>query len=353
MKIALLASVGRTIDAFFPEIIEQLTELGHAVVCAASTPSQIQSHTTLPSLSRRPRLSNLWASRDIEHWLRATAADVLITNTAVASYLARVKSRPCPVVYFCHGLHWDRGHSPSERVWQVLERSVLSNTDGVVVINADDQAWFLENAPCVPSVRLPSGVGLDCLKYPRAPLPDNENGFGLIWAGDFVDRKRPVQALEVLGAARREGLPAKLTMCGDGPLLADTQKAAETLGLSQAVRFAGRQPDIHRWLTESHALLMTSRWEGLPRVGLEAFAVGRTVFAFDVKGVRDLPNAILARDADSSALGSLIARHLPDAPPVRPINATIEASWVAHELAKFTANVLGSRALQNSRGAIL
>ena len=72
------------------------------------------------------------------------------------------------------------------------------------------------------------------------------------------------------------------------------------------------------YLREAHALVQTSKWEGLPRVALEAVAVGRPTVGFDVKGVQDIPGAYLAKDNDLQDMSMRVVgaasqgpRHLP------------------------------------------
>lgn len=335
VRIALLTSVGRTIDAFFPGIIEQWRDHGHDVVCAAATPSAIKDSTVLTALSRRPSPRNLRASGQIGTWLTATEADVLVTNTAVASFFARTRDMPCPVVYFCHGLHWNVGKAPAERVWQILERYALRYTDGVVVINDDDDEWFSMYAEAIPRLRLPSGVGLDLSKYRSvAPRVSNE-GLRLLWAGEFSERKRPQLAVEVLAEIRRLGVEATLDMCGEGELVANTNAGARDLHVEDYVNFVGYASDIPRRIADSDALLMTSMWEGLPRIGLESIAVGRPVFAFDVKGTRSLPGVFLVPDADVAALAAQVLEKARSPIVARPRPQSLDERWVADELVTF------------------
>ncbi|XVX20480.1 glycosyltransferase [Actinomycetota bacterium] len=337
MKIALLTSIGVTLDAFFPPLVAEWRAAGHEVVTASAEHSDLTPHTELTQLTRRPSPKNLGAHREIACWLRAERADVLVTNTAVASFVARVRPQPCPVVYFCHGLHWNEEHSPGGRVWQLLERAALRNTDGVVTINSDDDDWFRRHLPGDRVARLHTGVGLPTTAYPRSPVPPVGDRVDLLWAGEFSQRKRPLLALEVMRAMRSALPSAHLTMCGSGELLDQTADRARKLDLAEYVSFPGHVTDLDERLTASHALLMTSSWEGLPRIGLEAIAVGRPVFAFDVKGVRSLPDVLLAHDSEPDQLARLIAdtveRGLDGL--VSTPHAQLDATFAAQELLTF------------------
>ena len=334
VTVGVLTGIGETLDQFFPELIAHWREAGLQVVSAASNQSQLADHTILPSLSRRPQLRNLAAPYELRRWIVDTSANVVLTNTAVVSFLARIRPQPCPVVYFCHGLHWDTGHRVSEKVWQAMELAALKRTSGVIVINDDDEEWFTRHAPRVPRLRLPSGVGLDVDSFPRSPTPAGQH-VQLLWAGEFSDRKRPLLAIEVLAKMRAQGVDASLVMCGSGPLMHETQALIDRENLAGYVQLAGQQTDIASWITKSHALLLTSRWEGLPRIGLEAIAVGRPVFAFDVKGTRSLDGVVLAPNADPQALAGMIAERLPGNEELAPVPVSLGSGWVADEIRAF------------------
>src|SRR5699024_9772733 len=108
----------------------------------------------------------------------------------------------------------------------------------------------------------------------------------------------------------KEGVKVELIMCGDGPYFESSRKRIEELRIEKSITMAGHRTDIEELLSSSHALLLTSAWAGLPRIGLEAIAVGRPVFAFDVKGTRSLPGVVTAPDRKLEMLASLIEQKI-------------------------------------------
>ncbi|MGO8609752.1 hypothetical protein ACC848_43130, partial [Rhizobium johnstonii] len=80
----------------------------------------------------------------------------------------------------------------------------------------------------------------------------------------------------------------------------------DAAGLGAVVTAEGRAA-VAPALGSATALLHTAEWEGLPRVALEAAAVGRWCYGFDVKGLRDAPLVRLAADGDVDALAALVA----------------------------------------------
>jgi glycosyltransferase involved in cell wall biosynthesis len=303
IKVGLLTSVGRTLDAFFPPIAERLTETGFAVVSASGTHSALPGWTHLAGLTQRPSLRSAVGVRDVRRWSEAEDLDVVVTSTATASAIVRAALLPVPVVYFCHGLHWEGDTSPADRPWQLIETVLLRRTASVITLNSSDEEWFRARTRR-PVFRLPYGVGVPLERFPAAPVPAGE--LQLLWVGDFTPRKRPMQALAVVRELLGLGCPVRLRMLGDGPLRRDVLREVEAAGLARTISAEGRG-DVADALRSASALLHTAAWEGLPRVALEAAAVGRWCYGFDVKGFRDAPLARVAADGDAAALARLIA----------------------------------------------
>jgi len=304
MRIGLLTSVGAMLDAFFPEIVREWEAAGHTVLTAAGDGATLLPGTVVEGLTRRPAVSARRAQRSLRAWAEEGRLDVVVTNSATASALVRTAGLRAPVVYFCHGLHWNRLRSPQDRLWQTVEHQLLARTAGVLTLNSDDEEWFRRRMPGHAVQRLAAGVGLDLQRYPRTAPPDGP--LHLAWVGEHSRRKRPWLALDVVAGLRAAGLEVTLTMVGGGALLERTRAEVRRRELQDVVAVVG-WGDAAAALAECHALLHTATWEGLPRVVLEAFAMGRRTYAFDVKGVRDAPGALLAEEGDVAGMTAAVA----------------------------------------------
>lgn len=327
MKIGLVAGLGLTIDAFFLEMIAEWRTAGHEVCVATSdgTP-RVAGSAALSSLSRNPHPRNLRAPGELRRWVAETGVDVVVTNTATSSFLVRLGALPVPVVYFCHGLHWSDPERLGAQPWVLAERWALRRTDGVICLNSDDHAWFVQHSR-VPLLTLAAGVGLDLEAFPRTP-PAAEPATHLVWIGEMSDRKRPLDALEVVDELRDTGIQVTLAMLGDGPLSDRVERMVVDRGLEGLVSLEGRRPPL-AYMQACHALLHTARWEGLPRVGLEAAAVGRPTIAYDTKGTRDLPGVVVAPDENPASLARTVHRWVEKGRPHVPLDPQILSSSTA------------------------
>jgi glycosyltransferase involved in cell wall biosynthesis len=75
---------------------------------------------------------------------------------------------------------------------------------------------------------------------------------------------------------------------GEGPQRPELERLAQALGVAERVRFLGLRHDVPALLAGADVATLTSRWEGLPNVVIEAMAMGAAVVATDVGGCGEL-----------------------------------------------------------------
>lgn len=122
--------------------------------------------------------------------------------------------------------------------------------------------------------------------YPGAPAAEAVPV--IAWAGRLEGQKDPMLAVETLAELRRRGRAFHAWLAGSGALRADVEAALERHGLSDVVEVLGvlEPPALAERLRSSRAFLVSSRWEGIPRVVIEALACGCPVVGPDVGDLR-------------------------------------------------------------------
>ncbi len=114
------------------------------------------------------------------------------------------------------------------------------------------------------------------------------------------------------GTAACAPAAARLLILGAGPLEAELVELAAQLGLEQRVHFFGFEPNVRRWMQAADGFVLSSRYEGLPMVLLEAGACGLPAVATDVAGTREMivdgENGWLAQAGNPQALAGAMAR---------------------------------------------
>lgn len=104
----------------------------------------------------------------------------------------------------------------------------------------------------------------------------------------------------------------KLLIAGDGPLRDELEGKVNQLDLTREVRFLGIRSDIPELMSAADSYLMSSAWEGLPIVLLEAAASELPIIATDVGGNSEIVHHGLTGElvppGDASALASAMVR---------------------------------------------
>lgn len=85
-----------------------------------------------------------------------------------------------------------------------------------------------------------------------------------------------------------------LWLVGDGSRRMELESLAEELQVSNHVLFAGERSDVSDWLRMADGFVMSSQWEGLPNVLLEAGAARLPVVSTNVGGVRETVSDVMA-----------------------------------------------------------
>jgi len=130
--------------------------------------------------------------------------------------------------------------------------------------------------------------------------------------GRFDPQKDYPNLLRALAQVARESPEAVLLIAGDGPLRPAMEDLARKMGLGERLRFLGIRRDVPALMNAADAYVMSSAWEGMPMVLLEASATGLPIVATDVGGNREVvlhnKTGFLVPPKDSHALAQAMLR---------------------------------------------
>jgi len=162
----------------------------------------------------------------------------------------------------------------------------------------------------IPIEVIHNGVDLSALPawQPGAGTPR------ILFAGRFMEQKNPAHLVEAL--LRLKDLPWQCAMVGDGPLFEPVRQRVENAGLEGRFSFPGwvTPEQVLHYMAQSDILVLPSRAEGLPVVGVQGLAMGLALVLSNVGGnvelVRPGQNGVLFPagnlDALTAALQSLL-----------------------------------------------
>lgn len=224
--------------------------------------------------------------------------DVVLTSiyaTGIVAAAARVVSKHKPVLMIgAHNSFSAKLAAPDNAkdrfLLKPLARLFLRGADAVVPVShgvADDLARTLALPPGKLHVIYNPVVSPVLLAMARRDVTHP-------WLGDREERRYktvlavgrlvPQKAFDVLLRAfhrlpRRDEF--RLVIVGDGVEAGNLQALALSLGLSNHVDFVGYDTNPYRFMSRADLFVLSSNWEGLPTVLIEAMACGCPVVATD------------------------------------------------------------------------
>lgn len=126
-----------------------------------------------------------------------------------------------------------------------------------------------------------NGIDAEAFQYSKAngeavrkEMGISENTLMICMVGRLTKQKNPLLALDIFAVVIKKRPESVLLVVGDGELKEAVTKRTEELGISKQVIIAGIRSDIPDVLSASNIYLMTSLYEGLPFVLVEAQASG-------------------------------------------------------------------------------
>ncbi|MEO8689273.1 MAG: glycosyltransferase [Solirubrobacteraceae bacterium] len=133
--------------------------------------------------------------------------------------------------------------------------------------------------------------------------------------GRLAAQKNHARFLVAAAQAAASRPDLRFLVVGDGPLRAELTAQAHALGLDGRLAFTGMRRDVPAVAARADLVVLSSDWEGLPLVALEALAAGTPVLSTPVEGMRDLRDAgaaAIVPEADAAALATGIVELMAD-----------------------------------------
>jgi glycosyltransferase involved in cell wall biosynthesis len=204
---------------------------------------------------------------------------------------------------------------------------LLSRLDRRVIVLSDHVGRFVAEHGRVPPSKIrrvyygvdPAPFEAASAEGLREELGLSAEDFVVVCVARFAPQKAHAVLLDAFAHALGEEPGLRLLLVGDDPFGDHRQRAeahAASLGLGERVRFLGIRRDVPRILAASDLFIMSSLWEGLGLVFLEAMAAGKPIVATSVSAVPEVvPDGVAGilvppNDAITMARAILaIARH--------------------------------------------
>jgi glycosyltransferase involved in cell wall biosynthesis len=312
----------------------------------------------LPALVRDPHpFKDVIALLQLARLMRGRRYQIVHTHTAKGGFLGRIAAAMVgtpTIVHTLHGVTFHEHLGWAERAFYLaLERLAGRFTHQFVSVGEDVKRIYLGEAIGRPEAyeTIYSGMPLDQYLAAgemtdieraavRAELALTPRHQVVAMAARLEARKGHAYLLEATRRLKDRHPELRVLVVGDGPLRAALEAQARAFGLEEVVRFLGHRLDLSRVLAAADVSVLTSLWEGLPRVLVQSAAAGRPILTFDVEGawevVRDGENGFIVPSRDVDAFTARLDRLLRDRALARSLGQAgrerVSAVWTVETM---------------------
>lgn len=233
----------------------------------------------------------------LAHYIRKGKFTIVHTHSSKAGIIGRLAAKLAGVPIIVHTVHgWsfhDHMRPVVRYIYIFLERWIAQFTNAIVAVAQKDIEKGLKHGiSCREKYHLiRSAIPLD--EFDPTKVDRNviraELGISLDVpvlgnVGRFSIQKNPLDWVHIAGLVGRSMPECHYLIVGDGPLNPEVKAALVEAGISDRTILTGLRRDIPRLMAAMDVFLMTSLWEGLPRVIPQAMAMGLPVIANAVDG---------------------------------------------------------------------
>lgn len=242
------------------------------------------------SLEMRKGLADPRGWIRLMRWMWRERPDVVHAHLPHAAWMARWSRMAAPAPVVIDTLHSSHAGGAGRRIGYFCSHRLVDQVTAVSQAAADAHlAAKMVRAGKLAIV--PNGIDVNAWRPDAWARMTVERELGIadefLWLA--VGRLEAVKDFPtLLRAMARVPEQSRLVVLGDGPQRVTLTQLAACMGLERRVHFLGFQADVKRWMQAVDGLVLSSRYEGLPMVLLEAGACGLPAVATDVAGTREV-----------------------------------------------------------------
>lgn len=244
-------------------------------------------------------LNDALALIELCSFIKNNAIQIIHTHSSKAGILGRIAGALTRIPLLIHTVHgWSfNDYQPFlfHRLYLWLERFCAKFTHKIIVVSEFDRAKGLKNSIghqgqyCL----IRYGLEMQNFQLPQSGSVRKELGIssasrvvGMVAC--FKPQKAPLDFIALAAGVNKKFPGTKFVLVGDGGLRKKIERRIRQLGLALDVVLTGWRADIPAILDGLDVLVLTSLWEGLPIVILEAMAAGVSIVATDTGGIREV-----------------------------------------------------------------
>ena len=281
--------------------------------------------------NRYTPLRDLRTFWQLYRYFRQERFDIVHTHTAKPGLLGRVAARLAGVpivIHSVHGFHiWPTMSSFEIKFMIWIERIASRFCDSIMSQNREDMRYAIDHKICAPDKMHFLGNGIDISRFhptqvsqsdiaakrQEVGLAPDEPVVGMI--GRLIRLKGYHEYIEAARILKQRGEHVRFLAIGvsqkENAGALSPQELITHLDVEDKVIFLGVRQDIPALLATMDAVVLASYAEGVPRILMEAAAMGRPSIGTDVRGTREVivdgETGLMVPVHDAEALANAIS----------------------------------------------
>ena len=342
--------------------------------------SKIQPHVELLEIAELVRdvspRNDLAAFHRLRRHMQDRRYDIVHTHTAKGGILGRFAARAARVPIIVHTLHGSTFHGAvgplQYRLYWLLEKLTARFTDRIISVGEDLKDRYVTAG--ISTVEhydvIRSGMDLDQFQAAAAMsaaqkaevrrtlgVPADVPLVGMV--ARLEERKGYRYFIEMAERVLKQVPTAHFVGVGAGEQLDSLNEEVARRGLTGRVHFPGFRPDIAEVLACLDVTVLTSLWEGLPRVLVQAAACSVPAVTFEVEGAREVVkdgvNGYVVASKDVERLAERVIGLLSDREGARAMgiagSGLVHQGWTIESMVREITEVYEALAAKNGDAA--
>lgn len=304
-------------------LADEYARRGHAVLLvsltdeAQVTPSQPQVKVLHVGMKKSPA-GFVAAFLSLRRIIAGFTPDVVHSHMVHANIFARLVRL---------GVHMPRlvcsAHSTNEGGALRMLAYRLTDRLADITTNVSEEAVaaYIQKkaAPQGRIIALGNGIDTDAFRFDQAVRESARASLGIpahtqmiLAVGRLSEPKDYPNLLNAFAQVAKNLPDTRLLIAGPGPLQEALQEQIRQLGLQEKAALLGMRTDVFSLFCAADVYAMSSAWEGMPLVILEAMACERVVVATDCGGVKEViaDAGMLVAPHNTQALANALAQAL-------------------------------------------
>jgi len=235
--------------------------------------------------------------RKIKSQFSGFSSIIVHTHSSKAGILGRWASKAAGVKVLIHSIHGfpfnDFQPFLKKNIYILLEKITAKITSHFIAVSSSNigegikYKIFKRNKAAL----IRSGIDISAFKDPKTGKEETRNNLGvppdspvILMVSCLKPQKAPLDFVRACFIIKKKIKNASFLLAGDGILRPDIENEIKNKGLEGSFQLLGWRRDIPDLINASDVLVLTSFWEGLPRVIPQAMAASVPVVATRVNG---------------------------------------------------------------------